>query len=116
MADTLVTGLKTFGSQTSSALIANVKADENLSIRPPVITFSNTSIRIDWSDLGVINFQAKITSFGENNPITSVTYNFTNALVTSTSRTDLTSLVPDEYQSLVTITYTPTTGEYPIFE
>ncbi len=111
-----MTGLKSFGAQTGSALSANVKADETLSVQPPEITFRNASIRIDWSNINTVTFQAEITSFGANNPITAVSYNFTNASVTSTSRTDLVTLVVDKFQTVVTITYTPANSEYPIFE
>lgn len=111
VADALISGLTSFGEATGSTLTRNVEAETKLSILPPKIEFKNTSIQIDWSDIKPITLVAEVTSFGTNNPIVSVTQNFTNAVSTSVSTVNV-----NAQSRVVTITYTPTIGEYPIFE
>lgn len=112
VADALISGLTSFGEATGSTLTRNSDAEAKLSIVPPKIEFKNaTGIRIDWSDIKPITLVAEVTSFGSNNPIVSITQNFTNAVGTTVSTVNV-----NAQSRVVTITYTPAVGEYPIFE
>ena len=76
---------------------------------PPEITFLNTSLRINWAQTTPLTILASVT---DQNPITSIVLNITNANKYTTS---VQYLNVNKTSAMVTITYTPTSDEYPNF-
>lgn len=111
IADALTSGLVRFGTNTGSQLQKNTEADAKLSVTPPLIEFNNSFIQIDWSDLKLLEITANVISYGNNNDIATIIYNFTNAASYNVTRSIISGSL-----SLVTIIYMPSVGEYPIFE
>jgi len=51
ISDSLITGLTTFGVQTKNSLSVQVKRDNLLTFKPPVVVFQNNTIPVNWKGL-----------------------------------------------------------------
>ena len=107
--DSLLTGSSKIGVLTKQSIQANQLASESLAIQTPIINFRSSNITINLKDTNTpVLIIADIYS---NDTKLQVTFNFSNAKNYTISN-------PNDGQPnrTITITYYPTTNEYPIFQ